>query len=145
MVLSDSTNYCSNALPQRALHIPMRSTHALSTVDPLATLYSTSHMLPSLRSPRLPKTLASPFIHFTSILSLAPDNSSSLVIPSISFHNVLPFTESTGLSSYILFEFHFMLSLSLQPFALPGKSQSSHLHRPCSKHTIGNVILILAS
>lgn len=38
-----------------------------------------------------------------------------------------------------------MLSLSLQPLAFPGKSQSSRLHHPCSKHTIGNVILILAS
>lgn len=81
----------------------------------------------------------------TSILSLAPGNSSSLVIPGISSHNVLPFTESTGLSSCILFEFHFMLSLSLQPFAFPGKSQSSCLHHPCSKHSIGNAIPILAS
>lgn len=58
--------------PRDTLLIPKRSAHALSTVDPLATLYSTSHTLPSLSSPRLPKTLASPFLPFTIHIHLLP-------------------------------------------------------------------------
>lgn len=99
--------------------------------------FNTKQESPSQNSLRLPKTRCSSFTPFTTHI-YSPPCHSHILLPN-NFQSPLPqcFTpiECTILSSYILFEFHFM------PGSSPGnhslfqeKTQSCHLHH-CFSNT----------